>query len=179
MEVITESFELWFSVLIYPFSSFVLLWRMIPVYLNGLLASIYFGPSNTAAVFGGLTALWAGADWIRGYMMGEMIPSQLNWVIAIIFGVYGVVALFVGLLKKKKFYGFFGRRSILTFFAISFYPIQAGHIALNPELIKAILIVAIPIILLLEIFAYFSRKYILKVDATRQPHGQMYTIRAR
>jgi hypothetical protein len=164
IEVIIEYFKLWSSVLIYPFFHFALLWRMIPTYLNGLLASIYFGPSNTAAVFGGLTALWAGADWIRGYIVGEMLPSQLNWAIAIIFGIYGVVALITGILKKKKLYWFFGRRSILTFFAISFYPIQAGNITLTPELIKAILIVMIPAILILELFAAFARKYILKVD---------------
>ena len=59
-----------------PFTDFDLLWRMIPVYLNGFLASVYFPPSSSAAVFGGLTALWAGADWIRSYVLVYRLPAS-------------------------------------------------------------------------------------------------------
>jgi len=170
MEVntILQSLGLWASLLIIPFFNFDLLWRMIPVYLNGFLASIYFGPSNTAAVFGGLTALWAGADWIRGYIFGQNvlitnIITDINWIIAIIFSVYGILSLTVGIAKIEVLYHFFGRRSILTYFAIFFYPVQAGYVDINTEVITIILVMAIPTIIFLEIFAFIARKHILKL----------------
>ena len=170
LETILQFFGAWVNLVVLPFQHFDLLWRMLPVYLNGLLASIYFGPSNTAATFGGLTALWAGADWIRGYSMGGVHPSTTNKVIAIIFCLYGILALIVGLSKRKKLYGFFGRRSILTFFAISFYPIQSGYTHFSPAAIVGILLTAVPVITLLELFSLFARKHILKLD--KEPSGK-------
>jgi len=164
METILQYLASWADLLVLPFQNFDLLWRMIPVYLNGLLACIYFGPSNTAATFGGLTALWAGADWIRGYSMGGIHASPTNRVIALLFCVYGILALIIGLTKRKKLYSFFGRRSILTFFAISFYPIQAGFAHFSTEAVVGILITAIPVIVLLELFSLFARKHILQLD---------------
>ena len=164
VETILDYLDAWVNLLVLPFLHFDLLWRMMPVYLNGLLAGIYFGPSNTAATFGGLTALWAGADWIRGYYVGGIDPCPANKAIAILFCVYGIVSLIVGLTKRKKLYGFFGRRSILTFFAISFYPIQAGFADFSTDAIIGILLTAIPVIVLLEVFSLFARKHILRLD---------------
>ncbi len=165
MVFIVSDVQFWLALLIMPFLNFDLLWRMLPVYLNGLLASIYFPPSDTASVFGGLTALWAGADWIRTYVTGGVYPSQTNWIIAIIFCVYGVAGLMVGLRKKQKFYSFFGRRSILTFFAISFYPIQTNYItSFTSEFVTATVIMAIPVIVLLEVFAKKMRRNVLKLS---------------
>ncbi len=162
----------WLNLLILPFQHFDLLWRMMPVYLNGLLASIYFGPSNTAATFGGLTALWAGADWIRGYYLRGIEPSAASKVIAIVFCIYGLTALIVGLTKRKKLYGFFGRRSILTFFAISFYPIQSGYFNFTAAAVLGILITALPVIVLLELFSVFARKHILRLDKESSDNGK-------
>jgi hypothetical protein len=164
IETFLQYLASWINLLVLPFQHFDLLWRMIPVYLNGLLACIYFGPSNTAATFGGLTALWAGADWIRGYSMGGVHPSSTNRIIAILFCIYGISALIVGLTKRKKLYCFFGRRSILTFFAISFYPIQAGFAYFSTEAVVGIFITAIPVIALLELFSLFARKHILRLE---------------
>ena len=72
LNVIIPYINLWLGLIILPIFSFNLLWRMLPIYLNGFVGSIYLNrPSHTTAVFGGLTALWACADWIRGYMMEQ------------------------------------------------------------------------------------------------------------
>ena len=166
--VVTESAVLWSPLLALPFTNFDLLWRMIPVYLNGFLASVYFPPSSSAAVFGGLTALWAGADWIRAYALGPHFPvTRSNWIVAGVFCAYGVFSMIVGLGKKERFYGVCGRRSILTFFAVSLYPIQAGYEPYSKKLLVAILLMAVPAILLLEVFAFHMRKNVLKVE----PHN--------
>ncbi len=165
---IQEYPELWSRLLVIPFTDFELFWRMIPVYLNGFLASVYFPPSSSAAVFGGLTALWAGADWIRTYVMGlGRAATASNWAIAVAFCAFGVFCLVVGLRQVRKLYRVSGRRSILTFFAISLYPIQTGHIPLDRKLLVAILVMAVPVIVLLEKFASFTRERVLKVE----PHG--------
>lgn len=163
-----QAIEIWFQIFLYPFSNFSFLWRMIPIYFNGVFTTIYSPrPSNSSAVFSGFVALWAGADWIRTYLSGELIASEFNWIIAITFCAYGFISLIVGVTKKESLYKIFGRRSILTFFAISFYPIQTGKIyGLDSETILAILIVAVPMIILLEIFAFMVRK-ILRVDSTQ------------
>lgn len=152
VEVIKDSFLVWLQILIFPFSNFDLLWRMIPIYLNGILVSVYSGrPSHTGAIFGGVVALLAGGDWIRAYIAGDF-AVQLNWIIAVCFCVYGGISLIVGLLKRYRLYWLFGRRSILTFFAISFYPIQSGYLYnLDPVVLKAIFIMAIPMIIIFEI----------------------------
>lgn len=168
MEFIGDSILLWLSLFTAPFLNFILLWRMIPIYLNGFLAAIYSTPSAPSALFSGIVAWWAGADWIRAYMQGELIPSQLNWVIAVSFCVYGVLALLVGLLKKERLYQIFGRRTLLTFFLISFYPIQTGYMPLNTELVIAIFIALIPFMLIFGTIAFFVGKYILKANAPSQ-----------
>ena len=173
--VIRESAELWWRLLALPFSHFELLWRMIPVYLNGFLASVYFPPSSSAAVFGGLTALWAGADWIRAYALGQQsVVTRANWIVAGVFCAYGAFSMMVGLGKKEKFYGVCGRRSILTFFAISLYPIQAGYGKYDKKLLVAIIVMAVPVILLLELFANHMRRNVLKVEThTTERKGGM------
>lgn len=163
--VVRESAVLWSRLVVLPFANFDLLWRMIPVYLNGFLASVYFPPSSSAAVFGGLTALWAGADWMRAYALTPGFSvTRSNWVVAVVFCAYGVFSMIVGLGKREKLYGVCGRRSILTFFAISLYPIQAGYEQYSKKLLVAILVVAIPVIFLLEVFASHMRKNVLKVE---------------
>ncbi|MHC5058908.1 MAG: hypothetical protein ACYTKD_29990 [Planctomycetota bacterium] len=164
LNMLRDSLATWSHLLVLPFMSFSLIWRMIPVYLNGFLASVYFPPSSPAAVFGGLTALWAGADWIRGYVVGGQSAGMPNWAVAIVFCAYGAFAMIAGLLKIKKLYPVCGRRSILTFFAVSLYPVQAGRAAYNKELLIAILVVAVPAIVLLELFAVHMRKNVLKVE---------------
>ena len=52
LSMLRESLAIWSRLLVLPFMAFSLLWRMIPVYLNGFLASVYFPPSSPAAVFG-------------------------------------------------------------------------------------------------------------------------------
>ncbi len=164
LNVIIPYINLWLGLIILPIFSFNLLWRMLPIYLNGFVGSIYLNrPSHTTAVFGGLTALWACADWIRGYMMEQGAVTSINWYIAIGFGFYGIMALIVGLMKIGFLYGVLGRRTILTFFAISFYPIQTGHAVFSLEIVKVILIMAIPVIILFEVFAFIMRRFILKV----------------
>ena len=161
IEMMIESFEVWLLLLTFPLSDIAIWWRMIPVYLNGLLAVIYSLPSNSGSVFAGVIALWAGADWIRTYMTGSVYSTQLNWIIAIIFCVYGGAGLLVGILRKQKFYWFF-RRTILTFFAISLYPIQMGYAPAESNLVLAIVIMAIPVIFVLEIFGFVFRRFILR-----------------
>lgn len=163
-----DSILLWLSLFLYPFSSFILLWRMIPVYLNGFLSSIYSKPSNSSSVFAGVVAWWAGADWIRGYIEGELFPQQINWVIAILFCLYGIFALLVGILKKEKFYSFFGKRNILTFLLLSFYPIQTGYVKLNNEVLFAILIAFIPFLIFIGIISALIKK-IMKVENSSTP----------
>ena len=162
---IRESPVLWSGLVAAPFTDFDLFWRMIPVYLNGFLASVYFPPSSAAAVFGGLTALWAGADWIRTYVLGQGPPvTASNWAIAVAFCAFGVFSLAAGLRKVKRLYHVAGRRSIVTFFAISLYPIQTGHMPYSKDIFVAILIMTVPVILPLEVFASFARERVLKVE---------------
>ena len=67
-----------------------------------------------------------------------------------------------------------GRRSILTFFAISLYPIQAGHGKYDKKLLVAVAIMAVPVILLLELFANHMRRNVLKVEThTTERKGGM------
>ncbi len=73
----------------------------------------------------------------------------------------------VGLRKEKRLYRVSGRRSILTFFAISLYPIQTMHVPYSKDLLVAILVMAVPVIILLDRFASFARERVLKVE----PHG--------
>lgn len=157
---IDQYFNAWLTLVLMPLSHFSLLWRMLPVYINGLLASIYLKPSNTAAVFGGITALWAGADWVKTYMLGQGVVavSYINWVIAGAFIIYGVLSSIVGFGKMKSFYFLFGRRSILTYFAVSVYPIQVGRIEATQPILTSILLLAVPVILAIEIFAMFARE---------------------
>ncbi len=164
LDLLRDSIATWARLIALPFMAFSLVWRMIPVYLNGFLASVYFPPSSPAAVFGGLTALWAGADWIRGYVVGGQTAAKPNWVVAIVFCAWGAFAMLAGLLKIKKLYPICGRRSILTFFAVSLYPVQAGHASYSKNLIIAIIVVAVPAIVVLELFAVHMRKNILKVE---------------
>ncbi len=165
IEMIIESFETWLLLLVFPFSDIAIWWRMIPIYLNGLLSAIYSLPSNSGSVFAGVVALWAGADWIRTYMTGSIYATQLNWIIAIIFLVYGGLGLLVGILKKRGFYWFF-RRTILTFFAISLYPIQMGYAPAESNLVLAIVVMAIPAIFVLEIFGFVFRRFILRTHTS-------------
>ena len=122
------------------------------------------GFSSPAAVFGGLTALWAGADWIRGYVTGGQSATYVNWAVAVVFCAYGALAMAVGLMKIKRLYPICGRRSILTFFAVSLYPIQAGHAGYSKQLFMAILVMAVPAIILLELFAVHMRENVLEVE---------------
>jgi hypothetical protein len=162
--LIRESVILWARLAALPFTDFDLLWRMIPVYLNGFLASVYFPPSSSASVFGGLTALWAGADWIRAYLVsGRPAATPTNWAIAVAFCAYGAFSLVVGVRKIKRFYGTCGRRSILTFFAVSLYPLQAGYLSYGRDVFVAIAVMAVPVIVVLELFAHHVRENVLKV----------------
>jgi hypothetical protein len=167
-DAIRESAALWLHLLVLPFKDFDLLWRMIPIYLNGFLAAVYFPPSGPAAVFGGLTALWAGADWIRSYLMGARpVATAANWVIALAFCAFGVFSLVTGFKRIEKYYGVCGRRSILTFFAISLYPMQTGHVRCSKDLLLAIALLAVPVIVLLELLAAHARETVLKPDSDK------------
>ena len=86
-------------------------------------------------------------------------------LLAIIFCIYGGLGLLVGILRKQKFYWFF-RRTILTFFAISLYPIQMGYAPAESNLVLAIVVMAIPAIFVLEIFGFVFRRFILKTHTT-------------
>jgi hypothetical protein len=70
----------------------------------------------------------------------------------------------VGIRKVKRLYRIAGRRSILTFFAVSLYPVQTGHMPYSKDLLVAILIVAVPVIILLDVLASFARERVLKVE---------------
>ena len=135
---------------------------MIPVYMHGLLSLIYSKPSASAASFTGAVALWSGLDWIHGYILGSVVSTNLNWVIAIIFISFGTLSLLIGIFKGQKLYWLFGRRSILTFFAITFYPMQVGYLILDTNIISVIAITAIPSIIILEIFGILLRKIFIK-----------------
>ncbi len=71
----------------------------------------------------------------------------------------------VGLRKVKGLYRVSGGRSILTFFAISLYPIQTEHIPSDNELLVAILVMAVPVIVLLGRFVSFTGERVLKVES--------------
>jgi len=168
LDFIGNAFVIWAKLIIFPFLHADLLWRMLPIYLNGILMGIYTRSKNDfykGAIFGGVVSILAGIDWIRASVNGDVAFSLLNWVIAICFCVYGLFSAIVGLVKKRQFYFIFGRRSIFTFFAISFYPIQTGFIY-NVELnvIASIFIVALPAILIFELIVFFLRKILYKEE---------------
>lgn len=165
MDFFYKALEVWLSLLVFPFSHLDLLWRMIPIYVNALISGIYSRKLDSgAAIFGGFTALWAGADWIRGYMTDNP-HSFLAWIISLCFCVYGLMSLYVGFFKRRRYYKIFSRKSLLTFFAISFYPIQAGYIYnLDGKTLASIFIVAIPIILIFELVTFIVRILIRAKD---------------
>ncbi|MBT4257583.1 hypothetical protein HOD88_00165 [archaeon] len=163
VEFIGDSLLLWVSLLPFPFTNFVLLWTMFPAYLNGFLSSLYSKPSNSSAVFAGVVAWWAGADWIRSYLEMRVFAEQINWIIAILFCVYGFIAIIIGVTKKEKLYFIFGKRDILTYLILSFYPVQIGYLKLGEELLFAILIAFIPFMIVLGILSFVFRK-ILRTD---------------
>jgi len=91
-----------------------------------------------------------------------MAATATNWAIAVVFCVFGVFCLVIGLGNMEKFYGVSGRRSILTFFAISLYPVQTGHMKAGKEVLVAVAVMAVPAIVLLEVFASWVRENLLK-----------------
>ena len=111
--------------------------------------------------------LWVGSAILivfipitgRGAQLIQTPVAALLFVLA-----SGIIAMVVGLVKIAKLYRVFGRRSILTFFAISLYPVQAVYLKCDLKVLVGLVVTAAPAILVLEVFAVAMRKKVLKVD---------------
>jgi len=151
----------WIGLILTPLSRFDLLWPIIPVYVNGVLAEVYLKASHVGAVFSGFIMIWVGADWIRRLMMRSIAPDlSLEWSIIYFFLIYGLVSIYVGIIQHSRFHYIFGRRRIVTYFAISFYPIQVGLVPLTTNVLYAILIMFVPIFIIMEIIPHLLRSHL-------------------
>ena len=147
----------WLSLIAAPITDLEVLWGVIPLYIDGLLMELYEQDTRFKLLAGGSVISFVGLDWARRLLqIGIPIQFSIQWILVFIFLAYGVLSLFVVLMKKMTLIRFLGKRKFVTYFGISFYPLQAGVVPYNIDVLISILVMLIPVWLVLELI--FLRK---------------------
>ncbi|MBI2548067.1 hypothetical protein HYW21_01835 [Candidatus Woesearchaeota archaeon] len=145
-------FTIVYSVFSIPLRNLEEVWSIIPIYAEMVIGTLLGEDEmHSNSVWCGFLLLWSSADWIRYYIMKgiSFSFSNLNWVIALSFGVVGLLAFIVGF-SKSFLSVVFGRYSIWGYFAIAFYPLQYMMIEISRENVIAILLFSVPFIIAYE-----------------------------
>ena len=132
------------EILLAPIRHPVLLWILIPVYINWIIGDLYQEKKGTrigSAISNGFVALWVGLDWgkqlTRDFIFS--IESLIQLISVIFFITYGSIILFEGV-QGKKIARYIGRVREVTYIIICFTPIFHGFIPLNLYTIIAIVL---------------------------------------
>lgn len=151
-------FSTWISLIIAPFSNFELLWGVIPLYMEGVISVFYEEDSPGRLLMGGGILSFIALDWARRLFQQGIYPSlQIQWMLVFILISYGILSLILVLKKTKGLIRMLGKRKLVVFFALSFYPLQSGMIPYSDDVLISILVMLVPIWLILELILY-SRK---------------------
>lgn len=149
--------QIWLSLIIAPIKDFNALWGVIPLYVDGFLMLYYEQDTRSKLLTGGFILSFVGLDWARRLLqIGIPIQFGFQWILVLIFLGYGVLALIVVLMKKLTLVRLLGKRKFVSYFGISFYPLQTGIISHSSDTLISILVMVIPVWIILELI--FLRK---------------------
>ena len=144
--------QIWFSLIIVPFKDFNALWGVIPLYIDIFLMNFYEQDTRAKLLTGASILSFVGIDWARRlYQANIPIAFQIQWMLVFIFLGYGIFSIIIVLMKKMNLINALGKRKLVTFFGISFYPLQVGAIPYSNEALISVLVMLIPVWLALEL----------------------------
>jgi len=149
--------QIWLSLITAPIKDFNALWGVVPLYIDSFLMNYYEQDTRSRLLTGASIITFVGLDWARRlYQSGLPIGFEIQWILVFIFLGYGLLSLIIVLKKKTNLISLLGKRKMVTFFGISFYPLQAGVIPYSSDTLMSILVMLVPVWLTLELI--FLRK---------------------
>ncbi len=133
-----------FEILSAPIKHPILLWVLIPVYINWIISDIYQERKGTKlgnAISNGFVALWVGLDWGRQLTSQFVLSSESLFKIALVgfFIMYGLSVIITGL-RGKEIVKYVGRIREITYAIICLTPIFYGFVPLSINTILSIIV---------------------------------------
>ena len=130
---------------VYPKIEPDILWIIIPIWINFLIAELYLEKHGTTignAIQNGLVAALVGVDWIR-YLMRSGAPMDqilgIKYAISVVVLVYGCIVIYVGI-KGKSLTRRLGKIRAVTYALAVFTPMIYGLVQVTKSSILAAII---------------------------------------
>jgi len=144
-----------------PFEDAAMIWGIVPLYFALLLGELTSAKANfRTAIQTGFSFLWAAAQWVYPSFKssGFNVPrTQLGGILSInpfvtcLVIALGVLALVSGLRRRyPRYCSFLGHTRFSNYFMITIYPMQTHHLAWTWERLRAIVLFAVPVWLVLH-----------------------------
>lgn len=144
-----------------PFEDVATIWGIVPLYFALLFSELTSTKANfRTAIQTGFSFLWAAAQWVYPYFKSSGLKvqrTQLSGVLSIhpfvtcLVILLGTLALASGLRRHyPKYCSFLGHTRFSNYFMITIYPMQTHHLAWTWERLRAIIIFAVPVWLVLH-----------------------------
>jgi hypothetical protein len=148
-----------------PFFNESLLWIVIPVYLNWILAEFYSeklgGVSFAGAITKGVVLIWVGIDWTRkttDLLNTDVLGLTLfKYFLCFIWVALGIFLIYEGI-SRKKLVKFLGKSRNTTYLTLVFTPILYNFVTLSVEVLLAIVIFFPIFYLVFEILSRITPK---------------------
>jgi hypothetical protein len=137
----------WLSLFTIPFVNENLLWIVIPVYLNWILAEFYSeklgGVSYAGAITKGIVLIWVGIDWARkttGFLNTDVLGVTLfKYILCLVWVAFGIFLITQGV-YKNKIVKFIGKSRNTTYLTLVFTPVLYNVIPVSLDVIFVIIL---------------------------------------
>ncbi len=145
----------WGSLFAAPYKNLIMLWLIIPIYLNWLFADFFQEKKKTSlgnAITNATIIFWVCVDWSRttvNFYADKTIGTwNLVWKLALasLIFLYGLWIVIDGI-KGKELTHYIGRVRVVTYIALMFTPIMYNAIDIN-------YIVFLTIVIFFPVFYY-------------------------
>lgn len=137
----------WLGLFAAPVFNESLLWIVIPVYLNWILAEFYSeklgGVSFAGAITKGVVLIWVGIDWTRkttDLLNSDVLGLTLfKYFLCFVWIALGIFLIYQGISRKKSA-KFLGKSRNTTYLTLMFTPILYNFVSLSVEVLISIVL---------------------------------------
>jgi hypothetical protein len=165
----------WLSLFAAPFINENLLWIVIPVYLNWMLAEFYSekigGVSFAGVITKGVVLIWIGIDWTRkttDFLHSDVLGITLfKYFLCFVWVSLGIFMIVQGI-SRKKMVKFIGKSRNTTYLTLVFTPILYNVVPLSLEVLLVIVLFFPIYYLVIEILSKITPKPKIGVEDNQE-----------
>jgi hypothetical protein len=155
----------WLGLFAAPFFNESLLWIVIPVYLNWILAEFYSeklgGVSFAGAITKGVVLIWVGIDWTRkttDFLNSDVLGLTLfKYFLCFVWVAFGIFMIYQGI-SRKKLVKFIGKSRNTTYLTLIFTPLLYNVAPLSLEVLLVVVLFFPIYYLVVEILSRITPK---------------------